>query len=324
MGDSTGKLSIGKTYPTTDIAFAELGMGEPAITCATPEALKMISYADIEKAFETDGSWRDLYAFETTEDHWRSFLTTVLQSNWPAQLIVNDRPVNQPDVAVKTLRDLESHASLSIDVCGAELKSYFFTDDQIELDLVPAEINETNFPSLLEFIALMARSTGRNVFVTEENSPSRGIFVYNLEAGSASLITRTSESTELSRSVGQSLHLFASQLRRCRRHASAIENADGRNAITTSTFELSESDAIAAVNEWKTGAIFRPNQIQWHTQLTEGEFLTLNELDVGFSYMSISDVDLLTEILGASPMPLHFWARLELACRAFGIPTRED
>lgn len=285
---------------------------------------KTLTYADVQEAFEPDGSWRDLYAFETTEVEWRKFLKAALESDWPTDLRVNDQATDQIEEAIATLRDTESWASMSIDVSGAILNCNFFTEDEIELDLSPEEISDANLKLLLEFIAMLANATERNIFVTEEGGPWRGIFVHDVEANTANLITRTSESTELSRSVGRSLHVFASQLRRCRRRAGAVESEDRRDTIVPRTFELREADAIAAVNEWKTGAIFRPNRIQWHTHLTEREFLTLNELDIGFSYMSISDKDLLTEILGALPMPLHFWSRLELACRAFGIPTRED
>ncbi|MEZ6083252.1 MAG: hypothetical protein R3E58_04700 [Phycisphaerae bacterium] len=178
---------------------------------------KPVTYADVREAFEPDGSWRDLYAFETTEVEWRKFLKAALESDWPTELRVNDQTTDQIEKVLATNRDAENSASLSIDVSGATLMCYFFDDEEVKLDMVPEEINDANFKALLEFIALMANSVNRNIYVTEESSPTRGIFAHEVETSATMLISRPPEPTELSRRIAQSLHPFASRLRKRRR-----------------------------------------------------------------------------------------------------------
>ena len=91
---------------------------------------KPVTYADVREAFEPDGSWRDLYAFETTEVEWRKFLKAALESDWPTELRVNYQTTDQIEKVLATNRDAENSASLSIDVSGATLMCYFFDDEE--------------------------------------------------------------------------------------------------------------------------------------------------------------------------------------------------
>lgn len=288
---------------------------------------KTLTYADVQEAFEPDGSWRDLYAFETTEVEWRKFLKAALESDWPTDLRVNDQATDQIEEVLAIDGDDENSASLSIDVSGATLMCYLFDDEEMKLDMVPEEINDANFKSLLEFIAMMADATSRNVFVTEDGMPQYGIFAHEVETSATMLISRPPEPTELSRRIAQSLHPFASRLRKRRRPLQHSKDNLASDAITQRLFELSDDDAAATIEEWNLNRVHKPNRIEYHTQLTEREFRTLSELDMNIRSLAWTcDSGQQTEIneSGASSSRIEFWSRLELACRAFGIPTRED
>ena len=286
-----------------------------------------LTFADVVEAFEPDGSWRDLYAFETSEDHWRDFLGAVLRSKWPAKLVVNDRKSDQPDAAVGTLSDPDSTASLSIDVSGAILMCHFFTDIQIELDLVPAEFNKANFQSLVEFIALMANAITRNVYVTEENSPARAIFVHEFERSATTMISRPTEPTALSNGVGQLLHTFATRLHRRRLPVDRAEGVSEQDASTQRLFELSDAGDATTIDEWKSSLIYKPNRVEWHTQLTEKEFHALDELNTAILNLTPTlSLDAQSKIDGVEPTTsrIHFRSCLDLACRAFAAPIRDE
>lgn len=105
-------------------------------------------FRNVSEAFTADGSWRDVYALNTTRDHWAAFLKMALGGPWPAELSVNGSPSRTPEDAIAVFAAEEGFAELQVTVGGAGLNCHFFTEREIELDLNPQDVGEHNFDAL--------------------------------------------------------------------------------------------------------------------------------------------------------------------------------
>lgn len=59
-----------------------------------------------------------------------------------------------------------------------QINCYFFTEEEIEMDVDPKEISsKESYESLLSFLEWLSSSLGRNTYVTFENSPAETILI---------------------------------------------------------------------------------------------------------------------------------------------------
>ena len=119
---------------------------------------------DVPNLWGFDGGFRDIYVRGTRLEDWRRFV--VLAMSYPYEYDGETAPL--PDVE-SVLRDDQSHRLL-VHVGNAELSCNFFDVSEIEIDIVPHQVEaEKDHDGILQFIAKLARAVGKPVILTPEN-----------------------------------------------------------------------------------------------------------------------------------------------------------
>lgn len=128
--------------------------------------------------FCRDGSLRDIYAFDTGLEDWRRMADYVarnyafrFQGGWAEQRFPEDLRSLFPTGPESDL------TSLSIEVGRVMLNCHFFAEDEIELDLDPAEVDDaTKLDALFKFMRGLAGALEKEVVLTPENMREIRIF----------------------------------------------------------------------------------------------------------------------------------------------------
>jgi len=268
-----------------------------------------IRFEDVWRELEPDGGLRDIYALQTSRDHWLKFLSALMSCEWPIELRVSDQPTTDIHAAVNAIEDEDIQASMSVTLGTARLNCHFFCTEEIELDLKPAEIGDENFADLLRLVRLLGESTGRNAFVTEERSPECGIFAYRLETAEFELVRRPMEPDEVGRALAPHLARILARFGHDERAG------DGGDVPVT-------AESTQAAAEWR--ALYAPNRFDWHTGLTVAQFRALRGLDiaVGHFFGRHSPEDL-CRIGGFKRDAINrqFWNAIDCARSAFELAT---
>ncbi|HTO68974.1 MAG TPA: hypothetical protein VMR31_03865 [Myxococcota bacterium] len=138
--------------------------------------------------FEPDGSLRDIYVFSTTIQDWQAVLDEVRRAGFRLKFEVDGVPAPVP-IDVASTFDRSATRMLSIDVDGIVVNAHFFTQDEIELDIEPREVDSAKrFKSLRRFLALVGRSTKKPVVLTEESLPEEPLLRYEPDSDALVLL----------------------------------------------------------------------------------------------------------------------------------------
>jgi hypothetical protein len=140
-----------------------------------------MEWRQIAPDFAFDGSWRDIYVLDTTLSDWQVVLDMLRQ--------LDPAPIFRVDGVAKAIPDraegaFESRASagalLSVSIGKAVLNCHFFGVDEIEFDLDPREIGDSDqFERLVAFMRLLGELTGKVVLLTPENFKESPILRYS-------------------------------------------------------------------------------------------------------------------------------------------------
>jgi hypothetical protein len=153
----------------------------------------VIFLSDAPDVALVDGSLRDIYILNASVQDWDSILRLArASSQWHATFSAGglDLPVPLDHAQVKALPQ-EAGAMLVWDICGLDLNCHFFDESQIEFDLHPAKLNETNFASLQDWLRLVGKSLRRDVLITAENCPDIPLLIYKYEINRILVISKT-------------------------------------------------------------------------------------------------------------------------------------
>jgi hypothetical protein len=132
-----------------------------------------VSWTDVAPDFVRDGSLRDLYVFETELRDWDVVLALIGARYQPLAFSVDGRAARLPAAAAEAFA-LRSEATplLMFQIGGLNVACHFFTPDQIELNLLPEEVNgPERLESVVELLRGLARATRKVAVLTEEGSP---------------------------------------------------------------------------------------------------------------------------------------------------------
>lgn len=139
-----------------------------------------MDWAEIKTAFDWDGSWRDLYVFDTDARDWRRLLEYVKERGYSLRF---EQGVVQPlpsDPSGLFVGESESMSLLMIDIGGVALCAHFFAREEIELDLDPREVQSmTKAEALFDFMRGLGQALGKAVRLTPENQSDYVLFVYD-------------------------------------------------------------------------------------------------------------------------------------------------
>lgn len=138
-----------------------------------------MEWEEIKTAFNWDGSWRDLYVFETTPDDWQRLVDFVRKSVHPHTFQRGPEVCALP-AHVNVLFEKDAGALLSIHLGGITLNAHFFCVEQIELDLDPREVqSEERAKALFEFMRGVGQALNKPVRLTPENLSDYVLFEYD-------------------------------------------------------------------------------------------------------------------------------------------------
>lgn len=129
------------------------------------------SWENVANKFAFDGSWRDLYIFDTDVDVWQQMLNGLRSAG--CDLVFRrdgqacDLPQFVSDVFAATAK---ASQLLWVRFTGVVAACHFFTPDEIEFDIDPREVKgREQFDGVLSFMRLLSSSTRRDVVMTPEN-----------------------------------------------------------------------------------------------------------------------------------------------------------
>lgn len=130
----------------------------------------MISWPSIQHAFTRDGSLRDIYVLETSVADWQ-YLIDLLRLRHRLHFIVDTENAELPPLVTSAFALRSEHAvSLHVDVGGIDAVCHFFTETEIEFDIVPTDICDASaLRHLIAFIEELGRLFNKPVLVTPEN-----------------------------------------------------------------------------------------------------------------------------------------------------------
>ena len=137
-----------------------------------------MKWEDYSVEFEFDGSWRDVP--NTTISHWQ-ILVDFLHSNiYEHSCTVDGEKSELPSLA-KEIFDAkhEFKPLLHLTVGSAILNCHFFTDEEIEFDLDPREIqSERQAEQIFAFMRQIGELLDKEVILTPENLLEMPIFKF--------------------------------------------------------------------------------------------------------------------------------------------------
>ena len=126
-----------------------------------------------------DGSLRDVYLSNTSQDDWDAFLTVVTQ--YPSEYLFDGEVKGMPNL-VAIFENREGTHLLRITVGAAQINCHFFTPEEIELDVDPRQVeSQETHAAVLSFVEAVAAATGKLATITPENSPESPILSYEPE-----------------------------------------------------------------------------------------------------------------------------------------------
>jgi hypothetical protein len=138
-----------------------------------------IDWQRLREELQPDGSLRDIYVNGTNEQHWERFLLALQRSPYRWRLKHGERSIarllSHFSEAAK-LRESDPvllHIELSPTLV---LACHFFTAEQIELDVVPNDLQSPHAVGILiDFMKWLARVVSRPVVLTHDNPPEHVI-----------------------------------------------------------------------------------------------------------------------------------------------------
>ena len=75
--------------------------------------------------------------------------------------------------------EYDVRSTLYVPLGHTTLNCHFFTEEEIEFDLDPREMNASLLDPLLEFLEMLGSTTGKRIILTVENSPENTIFEFD-------------------------------------------------------------------------------------------------------------------------------------------------
>ena len=139
-----------------------------------------MKWEDYKVEFEFDGSWRDIYVLNTTISHWQLLIDFLHSDIYEHSCTVGGDESELPSLA-KEIFDAEHEFKplLHLTVGSAILNCHFFTDEEIEFDIDPREIqSERQAEQIFAFMRQIGELLDKEVILTPENLREVPIFKF--------------------------------------------------------------------------------------------------------------------------------------------------
>ncbi|PAJ71734.1 hypothetical protein CJF42_25110 [Pseudoalteromonas sp. NBT06-2] len=133
----------------------------------------MKRWNDIKAEFDIDGSLRDIYVENISEELWNKFIDAIKSSDFRYDFTHSDALISLPGnfQDIKALQE-DNPTTLVIWLNDKiSVFCHFFIISEIELDISPEHINdEMDYQTLLSFMTWLASLLGQIVSLTHENA----------------------------------------------------------------------------------------------------------------------------------------------------------
>lgn len=152
------------------------------------------AWESVKRAFEWDGSWRDVYVLNTSENDWNAVLEG-LHCNYALSLFIDGELWTKALPTFSAILAMREHSGFTakIDVSNITIKCHFFTEDQIEFDIDPREVQPENWPQFYDFLFYISRITKKFCRLTEENFPDHWWLDADAATGKMQIFQMTSK-----------------------------------------------------------------------------------------------------------------------------------
>ena len=145
-----------------------------------------LDWKQCQKDFEFDGSWRDIYILDTVSNDWNIFLESLLTSSYETKFWIDGKIVKPIKTIQEALKIRNSACPLMIiNASGLHIACHFFTEEEIEFDIDPREVNDwQDLNKVIDFIIFVGNLLQKKVILTPENTSSAILINYNPETES--------------------------------------------------------------------------------------------------------------------------------------------
>lgn len=129
-----------------------------------------------EKIYYWDGSWRDIYVHNTTKEDWQVWADFV-NKNYKTSFHIYDPEVRTNNVDLIKIFDYwhgiqENCSTATVYIDNIQINAHFFTDQEIENDITPEEINSIDdHNKLVNYMVGLSTALNKIVTLTPENAP---------------------------------------------------------------------------------------------------------------------------------------------------------
>ena len=129
-----------------------------------------------EEIYYQDGSWRDIYVFETTQEDWSTWIDLVNQ-NYSVQFYngltqQTEIGVDKQAVFEYQERKTERASSAVMKIAQITVNCRSFSVGEIENDIDPKEFaTAEEHLALMEYLKAVSKRLRKKVFLTAENKP---------------------------------------------------------------------------------------------------------------------------------------------------------
>lgn len=140
-----------------------------------------MDWSQIASDFCLDGSLRDIYILDTSRDDWARVWDVLTIDPRKIEFKVNGELATPPTLVDEVFRLQETSSVLATYALGKQrLNCHFFTEEEVELDLDPRDIDGmVEVEQLATFLVTLGTATSREVRLTPENEPETIIACYD-------------------------------------------------------------------------------------------------------------------------------------------------
>jgi hypothetical protein len=145
-----------------------------------PTTRRGLDWQSVQDFFSWDGSWRDLYVFNTTVSDWDRLLGALAASSFQVEFRRDSERASLPQSLAHhfNARAEQPVLLLIVRVQGLELHAHMFDEDEIEFDFDPREVASPEaLAALHRFMSFVANTLGKQVALTPENLPERAFMI---------------------------------------------------------------------------------------------------------------------------------------------------
>ncbi len=139
-----------------------------------------MKWEDYRVDFEFDGSWRDIYVLNTTISDWQILVDFLRSDIYEYSCTISGKNSELPSSAKDIVNaEFEFKPLLHLTVGSVILNCHFFTDEEIEFDLDPREIqSEREAEQIFAFMRQVGEILDKEVILTPENVSHIPIFKF--------------------------------------------------------------------------------------------------------------------------------------------------